>query len=142
MLTSFLSPLIRLGPSSVQLASETLAAHMTPTSDPLSIRGAGRPTVVGRLRRNAVSSSAASTGPSALPRIAAPRLVAPASKSSKVVEHWRQLVKKRWNSETKFLNLEVSIITFGSHPVSLAQDLDEKLTEHGCQLSIIGDGRR
>ncbi|KAF8333869.1 hypothetical protein F5887DRAFT_1063560 [Amanita rubescens] len=83
---------------------------MTPTSDPLSIRGAARPTVVGRLRRNAVSSSAASTGPSTLPRIAAPRLVAPASKSSKVVEHWRQLVKKRWNSETKFSKLRDDVV--------------------------------
>ena len=103
--------IFKSGRSSVQHASETLAAHMTPISDPLSIRGAARPTAAGRLRRNAVSSSTPSTGPSALPRIPAPRLV-PASKSTKLVEHWRQLVKKRWNPETRFLNLEVSIITF------------------------------
>ncbi|KAK2460147.1 hypothetical protein APHAL10511_007826 [Amanita phalloides] len=94
------------GASSRSLASGTLAAQMTPISDPLSIRGAARPTAAGRLRRNAVSTSAT---PSTVPRIAAPRLVPASKSSSKLVEHWREFIKKRWNPETRFLNLEAMV---------------------------------
>lgn len=96
------------GASARSLASQTLAQHITPTLDPLSIRGAARPTAAGRLRRNAVSSGSAGNAlPSAIPRIPAPRLVA--ATKSKSVEHWRELVKKRWNPDTRFLNLEAMV---------------------------------
>ena len=70
-------------------------SHAGP-SDPLAIRGASRPTVAGRLRRNAVSNT---IGVSAIPvRI-----------RSKPLEAWRELVQKRWNPETRYLNLDVRI---------------------------------
>ena len=55
--------------------------------------------MTGRIRRNAVSSGSATT--SNIPvRIAAAK--------PKVVDAWRELVQKRYNPETKYLNLDVS----------------------------------
>ena len=52
--------------------------------------------MAGRLRRNAVSN-AIGTSTSAIPvRV-----------KSKPVEAWRELVEKRWNPETRYLNLDV-----------------------------------
>jgi nuclear RNA export factor len=109
------------GASARSTASKTLAPHIIPATDPLSIRGAARPTAAGRLRRNAVSSgSSIGAGSSTTPRQVAPRVI-PATKP-KLVEHWREVVKKRWNPETRFLNLEVSIVTFRSHLVYPARN--------------------
>ncbi|KAF8813361.1 NTF2-like protein [Phlegmacium glaucopus] len=69
-------------------------SHAGP-SDPLAIRGASRPTVAGRLRRNAVSSTVGTSTSSIPVRI-----------KSKPVEAWRELVQKRWNPETRYLNLD------------------------------------
>jgi nuclear RNA export factor len=63
-------------------------------SDPLAIRGASRPTTVGRLRRNAVTPATPISS-----RIAGVQV--------SMVEVWRQVVTKRWNPEARFLNLEV-----------------------------------
>ena len=79
-------------------------SHAGP-SDPLAIRGASRPTVAGRLRRNAVSNAIA-TSASAIPvRV-----------KLKPVEDWRELVHKRWNPETRYLNLDVSFVTLKIQP--------------------------
>ncbi|KAF8626606.1 hypothetical protein AX17_006524 [Amanita inopinata Kibby_2008] len=102
------------GASSRTLASETLAAHITPTTDPLAIRGAARPTAAGRLRRGAVSagssggvgSDSANVAPSSIPRLM-PR--ATGGRKSRTIEQWRELVKKRWNPETRFLDLEAMV---------------------------------
>ncbi|PFH51065.1 hypothetical protein AMATHDRAFT_3332 [Amanita thiersii Skay4041] len=95
------------GASSRARASETLAAHMSPTTDPLSIRGAARPTAAGRLRRNAVSAGSHLESSSWPPNARPPR---PASGTrTKAVDQWRELVFKRWNPETRFLNLEAMI---------------------------------
>jgi len=75
------------------------SSHAGP-SDPLAIRGAARPTMTGRIRRNAVSGNGSST-PSSIPvRV---------TKLSKPVEAWRELVQKRWNPETRYLNLDSMI---------------------------------
>lgn len=77
--------------------STSAGGHAGP-SDPLAIRGASRPTAVGRIRRNALSSGTGSSAPSMIPvRVTKP----------KAVDSWRELVKKRWNPETKYLNLDV-----------------------------------
>ena len=72
-----------------------LATRISPSSDPLNIRGASRPTQAGRIRRNAVSSSA--------------RPNTPPVTTVKALDVWREFVKKRWNADTGFLNLEASI---------------------------------
>ncbi|GJE96575.1 NTF2-like protein [Phanerochaete sordida] len=56
--------------------------------DGLSIRGASKGSAGGRVRRNAISLNGSSrTG-------------------AQVVELWREFVKRRWNAEARFLNLE------------------------------------
>ncbi|KAK7044087.1 nuclear mRNA export, poly(A)+RNA binding protein [Paramarasmius palmivorus] len=67
------------------------------TSDSISIRGASnRPTLVGRLRRNAVSNSTPSLIPVRTPT---------RSKTIGGVEAWRKVVQKRWNPEQRLLDL-------------------------------------
>ncbi|TFK46129.1 NTF2-like protein [Heliocybe sulcata] len=79
------------GPSRTSM----LSARVT-GAEPLAIRGAARPTAVGRMRRNAVS---AVTGkPSLEPRTP--------TVSKKAVDVWREFVKSRYNAEAQFLNLE------------------------------------
>ncbi|KAF9448656.1 NTF2-like protein [Macrolepiota fuliginosa MF-IS2] len=60
-------------------------SHSGP-SDPLSIRGAARPTLAGRLRRK-------DGEPNMLPK-------------QSTVDAWRKLVNKRYDPNTRFLNLE------------------------------------
>ncbi|EAU85279.2 hypothetical protein CC1G_10065 [Coprinopsis cinerea okayama7 len=86
-------------PGSHRLASRisSSASHAGP-SDPLAIRGAARPTATGRLRRNAVSTGGASTSIVGGPRVSIGR--------SKAIESWREVVRKRWNADAQFLNLE------------------------------------
>ncbi|KAF9480018.1 NTF2-like protein [Pholiota conissans] len=81
----------------IRLSTST-GGHAGP-SDPLAIRGAARPTVAGRLRRNALSSGSPAT-PSSIPiRVTKP----------KAVDAWREFVKKRWDPERRFLNLDSMI---------------------------------
>ena len=68
--------------TSTQLAART--AHAA-SSDSISIRGASRPAPAGRIRRR-------------------DRVERPAT-----VEAWRQLVNKRYDTNTRFLNLEVCL---------------------------------
>lgn len=75
-----------------------VATRITSSTDPLSIRGAARPTAVGRIRRNALS----------LPGSARPN-TPPVSMTVKALDVWREFVKKRWNRESRFLDLEVSL---------------------------------
>ena len=96
MKNNFNLPIIRT-PSQLSTRSSSAAAHAGP-SDPLAIRGAARPTAAGRLRRGAVSSGSATNG--TVGRATVNR--------TKAVEHWRELVKSRYNAEAQFLNLEVS----------------------------------
>lgn len=68
-----------------------LASRMgVASSEPLSIRGAARPTAAGRIRRNAISVNT--------------------TKSSTItgnpLEIWREFVQKRYNRDLRFLNLE------------------------------------
>ncbi|KAI0067186.1 NTF2-like protein [Artomyces pyxidatus] len=73
----------------------TLATRIAgPSSEPLSIRGAARPTAAGRVRRNAISIN----GGKALPGVRPP--------IGNQLEVWRQFVQKRWDPESRFLNLE------------------------------------
>ncbi|KZT73128.1 NTF2-like protein [Daedalea quercina L-15889] len=64
-----------------------MLASRLAAGDSLAIRGAAKG-LLGRLRRNAVSTGAT------------------AEASSGIVEKWREFVKRRWNAEAKFLNLE------------------------------------
>ncbi|KDR78808.1 hypothetical protein GALMADRAFT_244380 [Galerina marginata CBS 339.88] len=76
------------------------SAHAGP-SDPLSIRGASRPTMSGRIRRNAISG----TGSTSISSSSIPvRVTKP-----KAVDAWREFVQKRWNPEAKYLNLDSMI---------------------------------
>lgn len=91
------SPILRtLSQLSSRIAPST--SHSGP-SDPLAIRGAARPTAAGRLRRGAVSAGSAESNLVGGPRVTVAR--------PKGVESWRELVRKRWNAEAQFLNLEV-----------------------------------
>ncbi|KAH6909208.1 hypothetical protein BKA70DRAFT_1477020 [Coprinopsis sp. MPI-PUGE-AT-0042] len=85
------------GPSRLSSRIATSTSHAGP-SDPLAIRGAARPTAAGRLRRGAVSAGSAASNLVGGPRVTVSR--------PKGVESWRELVRKRWNAETQFLNLE------------------------------------
>ncbi|KAJ7284540.1 hypothetical protein C8J57DRAFT_1288772 [Mycena rebaudengoi] len=72
-------------------------------SDPLAIRGASRSATGTRPRRNAVSGTNPGPqqplrAPSNIPRVS--------SKPPRTVDHWYEFVKKRWNPETKCLNLD------------------------------------
>ncbi|KAF8220952.1 NTF2-like protein [Tricholoma matsutake] len=78
----------RPGPSRVS------SSHSGP-SDPLAIRGAARPTLVGRIRRNAVSATAGSSP-----------VIRTSAAKAKLVDQWRDVVKSRYDPETRFLNLE------------------------------------
>ncbi|KAF8637812.1 hypothetical protein AX16_010730 [Volvariella volvacea WC 439] len=80
------------GPSRSTLSTRASTSHAT-AHDPLSIRGAARPTAVGRLRRNAGGSSS---------NMDTPVVRAP----PKTIEHWRQIVQSRWNPQLRYLNLE------------------------------------
>jgi nuclear RNA export factor len=74
------------------VVSHQLASRVAPpSSGPLSIRGAA----LGRVRRNAISLN----GDKVLPgtRVAV----------GKPLEIWRSFVQKRWNPQSRFLNLEV-----------------------------------
>jgi nuclear RNA export factor len=77
------------------LAHGQLAARTQPggASDILTIRGAS---TVGRLRRNVVTTAVAGA-PSKAHAVPV-----------KAVEVWREFVNRRWNPESRFLNLEVS----------------------------------
>jgi nuclear RNA export factor len=77
-------------------------SHAGP-SDPLVIRGSARPTIAGRIRRNAVSATSRSNSPSLRP----PTRV-------KVADQWREVVKLRYNPDSRFLNLEVSAVNLNS----------------------------
>ncbi|THV01015.1 NTF2-like protein, partial [Dendrothele bispora CBS 962.96] len=79
------------------LSHPQLSIRSTNTSDPLAIRGAARNTVIGRMRRNAVSSSSQAS-PSNIP-------VRMSTRTAKTVETWREVVKKRWNPELGLLDL-------------------------------------
>ncbi|TFK62148.1 NTF2-like protein [Pluteus cervinus] len=86
-----------VGPSKSMLASRISGLHAGP-SDPLSIRGASRPTVVGRMRRNAVSGGDATGAElSSTPRMRV---------TMKSDDPWREFVQSRWNPQERFLNLE------------------------------------
>ncbi|KAF8907245.1 hypothetical protein CPB84DRAFT_1813529 [Gymnopilus junonius] len=85
----------RKGRHSIRLSTST---HAGP-SDPLAIRGAARPSITGRIRRNAISNS--TPGSSGIPvRV---------STKPKAVDAWREFVNKRYNPETKYLNLDSMI---------------------------------
>lgn len=68
------------------------------SSEPLSIRGASRPTAPGRIRRNAVSLNT-----SKVPGMPATSV---ATVGVKTMDQWREFVRSRYNRETQFLNLE------------------------------------
>lgn len=87
------------GLGSHRLSSRLSASnsHAGP-SDPLAIRGASRPTAAGRLRRNAVSAGGVPSSLVGGPRVTVAR--------PKAVESWREVVRKRWNPELQFLNLD------------------------------------
>lgn len=76
------------------------SSHAGP-SDPLAIKGAARPTLAGRMRRNAVSATAGSNAPVVIRQSAA---------KAKLVDQWRDVVKSRYDPETRFLNLEVRAV--------------------------------
>jgi len=69
----------------------------------ISIRGAAstRNSTVGRLRRNVPGMTSAMA--------AAGSTRAAANVGAKVMDVWRDFVARRWNPETRFLNLEVSL---------------------------------
>ncbi|KAH9928646.1 uncharacterized protein B0H18DRAFT_999876 [Fomitopsis serialis] len=72
-----------------QAATSSRAAMLASrlaAGDSLAIRGAAKGPL-GRVRRNAVSTGAT-------------------AESSGIVEKWKEFVKRRWNAEAKFLNLE------------------------------------
>lgn len=75
------------------------SSHSGP-SDPLAIRGAARPTLVGRIRRNAVSATAGSSP-----------VIRTSAAKAKLVDQWRDVVKSRYDPETRFLNLEVRAVS-------------------------------
>jgi nuclear RNA export factor len=77
------------------------SSHSGP-SDPLSIRGAARPTLAGRIRRNAVSDS---------PGNGSPVVIRPSAAKAKLVDQWKDVVKSRYDPETRFLNLEVRVVS-------------------------------
>ena len=74
----------------VKLASRVAGA------DNLAIKGASKVAAAGRMRRNAISLNGDSSGRS-LPV------------GTRAIELWREFVKKRYNPEARFLNLEVRL---------------------------------
>ncbi|KZT19800.1 NTF2-like protein [Neolentinus lepideus HHB14362 ss-1] len=83
------------GPSRSSMLSARIIGA---TGEPLSIRGAARPTAVGRMRRNAISSVTGSTKSTLEPRTP--------TVARKAVDVWREFVKSRYNADAQFLNLE------------------------------------
>lgn len=75
------------------------------TSDPLAIKGAARPTLAGRMRRNSVSASAGSSSPMVIRQSAA---------KARLVDQWRDVVKSRYDPEMRYLNLEVRVVSLTS----------------------------
>ncbi|KAJ7116498.1 hypothetical protein C8R44DRAFT_674886 [Mycena epipterygia] len=93
------------GSGSTRMLSSRISADPGP-SDLLSIRGAGRSTTGTRPRRNAVSggvnlgpvsSRIPTNGPTTVGRVPA---------KNRTVDHWNEFVKKRYDPETKCLNLD------------------------------------
>ncbi|KAJ6608686.1 hypothetical protein B0H10DRAFT_2438921 [Mycena sp. CBHHK59/15] len=72
-------------------------------SDLLSIRGASRSSTGTRPRRNAVSGGQVG---GTQPQNGPPPSVGRLSSKNRAVDHWYEFVKKRWNPETKCLNLD------------------------------------
>lgn len=66
----------------------------------ISIRGAAstRNSTVGRLRRNVPGMASTAAGSTRAANV-----------GMKVMDVWRDFVNRRWNPETRFLNLEVSL---------------------------------
>ncbi|EGN98717.1 hypothetical protein SERLA73DRAFT_181326 [Serpula lacrymans var. lacrymans S7.3] len=81
--------------------SSMLATRISGASEGLAIRGASRPTTMGRLRRNAVS-----TAPGGNPGNMVSSSGRIATVAVKAVDIWREFVNRRWNPEARFLNLE------------------------------------
>ncbi|KAI6108192.1 hypothetical protein F5141DRAFT_1203576 [Pisolithus sp. B1] len=111
---------IRVQPRSTHIYGITL--HLASRSQPgasldgISIRGAAsaRNSTVGRLRRNVpgmASASAAAAGG----RVA--------TVAVKAVDIWRDFVNRRWNPETRFLNLEPQTISLANNNISSGQIL-------------------
>ncbi|KAF8207061.1 hypothetical protein K438DRAFT_1815618 [Mycena galopus ATCC 62051] len=94
------------------------------SSDPLSIRGASRPASGTRPRRNAVSGGVhvgiptVTNGPSVISR---------SPTKNRTVDHWNEFVKKRYDPQTKCLNLD-----------SMADD--EFLRRYNLQAPGLGGG--
>ncbi len=78
--------------TSTQLAARTTSSnHHAGPSDPLSIRGAARPTPAGQFRsKNGETAFRPKEG---------------------AIDGWRQLVNKRYDPNTRFLNLEVRFVS-------------------------------
>ncbi|KAJ6577471.1 hypothetical protein B0H19DRAFT_1120082 [Mycena capillaripes] len=71
-------------------------------SDLLSIRGASRPSSGTRPRRNAVSGGVHVGSPN----LTSPPAVGRVSVKNRTVDHWYEFVKKRYDPQTKCLNLD------------------------------------
>lgn len=87
------------GPSSSRMFSSRIPAEPV-TPDLLSIRGASRSSSSGRPRRNAVSGGVI---------VGAPVAHAPivrVSTKTRALDHWTEFVKKRYDPQTKCLNLD------------------------------------
>jgi nuclear RNA export factor len=95
------TPLFHLGFQVLCADCPTQLATRIGVSDPLAIRGAARPTVAGRIRRNAISLNGVRPATPPVPAM-----------TTKTLDVWREFVKKRWSAESRFLNLEVSSIVF------------------------------
>ncbi|KAF5367071.1 hypothetical protein D9758_003930 [Tetrapyrgos nigripes] len=80
------------------LSHPQLNSRSSNSSDPLNIRGAARNTLVGRMRRNAVSS-VSQAGPSSIPVRISTRT------GGKTIEFWKEMVRKRWNADLALLDL-------------------------------------
>lgn len=81
------------GPSRV-----SMLASRASSSEPLSIRGASRPTAAGRIRRNAVSMNTS--------KVPGMPTSSTATVGVKAMDQWREFVRSRYNREMQFLNLE------------------------------------
>ncbi|KAF5392214.1 hypothetical protein D9757_001432 [Collybiopsis confluens] len=87
-------------PNSAKSLSSRLNLNRSGPSDPLTIRGAARPTLAGRVRRNAVSGAESSSSSSSLIPVRTTARTTP-----KGVEAWRKLVQKRWTPDAALLDL-------------------------------------
>ncbi|KDQ57204.1 hypothetical protein JAAARDRAFT_35810 [Jaapia argillacea MUCL 33604] len=82
------------GPSRASMIAARLPG---PSTDSISIRGASRPTAVGRMRRNAVSVVTNKPSDASARRITV---------GVNTLNVWREFVQKRYNADAQFLNLE------------------------------------